>query len=258
MDLKRIALAGVFLLAVGTVVLVSVSAGSGSAQPAGSPAEIVTPDSDAVTGRLLPFGIIRAIRNSGFEGGLVAAQISLSVDGGVPADWMATAVYVAEHSIVNGVTFSQVEVYITSPWGDMPPTHSKMLAKVYYAPVPSRSPWNEKWAIFSAERRGTLADVEFDGLSNDLMEKYSDRISDPEKLSRKVEAEARKVIINKYRLSAQWHPANNLGLMGTEYSRGHIRIVGTDGADGSMAALATCLNSNLGSIFKGCRPDSAN
>jgi hypothetical protein len=255
MNPKQMALGGVLLLGIGAAVVRSIPDGSGSAQPASAAAEIVNPDSDAAAGRVLPFNIIGAIRNLGFQGGMVAAQVSVSVDGGVPADWMATATYLAEHSIVNGVIFSQVEVYIPSPWGDMPPTHSKALAKAYYAPEPSRSPWKEKWSIFTAERRGTLADVEYDKLNSDLMDKYSDRISDPDKLSIKAEADARKIVIGKYKLPARWQPAINLGLTGTEYGRAHIRIVGSDGTEASMSALARCLNSNQGTIFKGCQAD---
>src|SRR4051794_1293426 len=98
MNPKRAVLGSMLLLGIGAVVLSFISDGSGSVSPASVAAEIITPDSDAVAGRALPFNIIGAIRNFGFQGGLVAAQISVSVDGGVPADWTATAIYIAEHS----------------------------------------------------------------------------------------------------------------------------------------------------------------
>jgi hypothetical protein len=43
---------------------------------------------------VLPFKVIRAIRNHGYQDRMVEAYVSISVDGGAPGDWMATAVYV--------------------------------------------------------------------------------------------------------------------------------------------------------------------
>ena len=60
-------------------------------------------DPDAQTGQVLPFKVVSAIRNFGFGEDHLAAQISISVEGGRPSDWMATGIFVAEHSIVNGV-----------------------------------------------------------------------------------------------------------------------------------------------------------
>ncbi len=93
------------------------------------------------TGRALHFEIISAIRNYGFAEGMRPAQVAVSVQGGLQADWLATAAYVAEKSIVPDVTFAEVEVYVASPWGDLPPTRSKQLAKAYYGgPDPTKSP----------------------------------------------------------------------------------------------------------------------
>ncbi len=104
------------------------------------------------TGKVLPFEIIAAIRNYGItKGGILPAQVAISVEGGTQADWLATAAYVAEQSIINDVTFSEVEVYAPSPWGDKPPQSGKQLAKAYYAgPDPARSPWpDEPWLIIA-------------------------------------------------------------------------------------------------------------
>jgi hypothetical protein len=212
--------------------------------------EAVRADLDAVEGRVLPFVIIGAIRNFGLKE--VEAQISVSVEGGTPNDWMATAVYIAEHSIVNGAIYSQVDVYVPNPWGDNPPTDHKTLAKVYYAPNPSRSPWDEPWSIFVADRAGTLADIEYDKLGNDLL---SNAVSDPDERVEKADAEARRRVIWKYNLSQSWEPTKGLGISGVEYGRGHIRIDGTAGVEESMSALAACLSSDRGTIFKGCQAD---
>src|SRR5690349_19625560 len=63
-------------------------------------------DADAVQGHVLPFNIISAIRNFGFKEGMIPAQTSVSVEGGEPSDWMATAIYIAEHEIGNGAFYA--------------------------------------------------------------------------------------------------------------------------------------------------------
>ncbi len=202
-----------------------------------------------VSGKLLPFAIIGAIRNHGFVGGMVEADVSISVDGGEPGDWMATAVYVAEHSIVRDVTFATVSAYVPNPWGDQPPQQYKLLAKVYYAPDPTRSPWKEKWTILGASRAGTMADIEYDKLSNDLM----DDTPDPNLRLEKAAAAAKKAVIRKYGLPKNWVPTDNLGLHGQVHDRDHIRLGDAGQIDASMPALAECLTLNRGSaLFGGC------
>ncbi|MBV9247846.1 MAG: hypothetical protein JO227_01175 [Acetobacteraceae bacterium] len=44
---------------------------------------------------------------------------------------------------------------------------------------PSRSPWEEKWTLIRAQHAATPADVEFDELSNDLIED-PDKVPDPD------------------------------------------------------------------------------
>lgn len=94
------------------------------------------------TSKVLPFEIIAAVRNYGItKGGILPAQVAVSVEGGTQADWLATAAYLAEKSIVNDVTFSEVDVFVPSRWGDKAPQGKKRLAKAYYAgPDPARSP----------------------------------------------------------------------------------------------------------------------
>lgn len=223
--------------------------------PAAAPVAPVAPvtlDADAVQGHVLPFKIITAIRNFGFPKAEILAQISVSVEGGNPADWMATGIYIAEHSIVNGAAYSVTEVYVQNPWGELPPTRFKKLAQVYYSPDPSHSPWNEfgPWSIFTAAKAGTLADIEFDKLGNDLL---SDKISDPDKRMATADAQARRSVIQKYKLSAKWKPTEGLGLTGTVYYRGHVDVVAGPDIYVSMQELASCLTSNGGNpIFKGC------
>ena len=94
---------GLVFFALGLVFLM-IKAGGSSSTGVPSTAAPPTPvalDADAVQGHVLPFKIISAIRNFGFKEGMIPAQISVSVEGGGPADWAATAIYIAEHSIVN-------------------------------------------------------------------------------------------------------------------------------------------------------------
>ena len=167
----------------------------------------------------------------------------------------ATAAYVAEQSIVNDVTFSQVEIYFPNPWGDMPPTHAKMIAKAYYSgPDPAKSPWpDEPWAIFAADRAPTMPDVEWYELSNALIEKLGEKISDPNKLSEEADEQARRMIIKKYGLTNKWQVNDSLGLSGTSMSRNQISIAGKNDADISVSALHKCLEQNeSGSLFQDC------
>ncbi len=185
---------------------------------------------------------------------MIPAQISVSVEGGTPADWMATGIYIAEHAIGNGAVYSQVEVYVSNPWGDMPPEGSKKLAEVYFAPDPAHSPWSgsDPWTILAASKAATVPDIEFDKLSNDLL---SDKIGDPDKRTAMADAQARRIVIWKYKLSANWKPAGGLGLTGTKYHRGHVAVVTASDSETSMSALAECLHSDGGTVmFKGCYP----
>lgn len=214
----------------------------------------VTLDADAVQGHVLPFKIIAAIRNFGFKEGMIPAQISVAVEGGKSADWMATAIYIAEHATGNGAFYSVVEVYVPNPWGDMPPQQYKKLSQVYYAPDPVHSPWGNEdpWTILTAAKAGTLPDIEFDKLSGDLL---SDKISDPDKRMDIADAQAKRIVIQKYKLSPKWKPAKGLGLTGIIYHRGHVDVVAGSDIVGSMQALSDCLHSDGGTpLFKGCYP----
>jgi hypothetical protein len=198
----------------------------------------VTLDADAVPGRVLSFGVIRALRNLSFKEG-VLADITVSVNGGTQADWMATAAYIAERSIVNGVTHSNVEVFVNSPWGDKPPTLYKKLADARYSPV-----LKEPWKIYAYQHAGTLADIEYYDLSSES------RAANPY-------VEARKVVIRKYKLSANWQPTANLGVVGPDYGREHTRIVGVDAdVDTSMSIVTGCLSMDEGNHhpLQGCAP----
>jgi len=204
-----------------------------------------------ISGKVLPFKVIRAIRNHGYVDKMVEAYVSISVDGGTPGDWMATAVYVAQHSIVRDVTFSKVDVLVANPWADFPPLHSKWLAEVYYAPNPSRSPWKEQWSIFSADRAGTLADIEFDKLSDELI----DETPDPDLRQKKADTAAKKIVVQKYSLPKDWQSARDLGLNGQYHDHDHIHISPVSGIDASISALMDCLNTDKGNaLITGCVP----
>jgi hypothetical protein len=207
-------------------------------------------------GRVLPFKIIVAERNSAYQNNMVAADVAISVDGGQPMDWVATGVYVAEHSIVRDVTFATVGVFITNPWGDDPPQEATQLAKIYYAPDPSQSPWKDKWSYIGATAASSLADVEFDRLSNDLLDA---NVADPEVRQNRADAAAKRIVIKKYKLPKTWEPREEFLMNDEEPDRDHLHVVVPDdtAVATSMAALSQCLTSDDGNaLIRGC-PDSS-
>jgi len=147
-----------------------------------------------------------------------------------------------------------VSVFVPNPWVDFPPQHVKLLAKAYYTPNPSRSPWDEQWLLMGAKRAATPPEVEFDELSNDLMED-PDKVPDPNERLQRADVAARRAVILKYHLSQDWKPSDNLGLDGQKHERDHLHITGPSESDHSMAALNQCLTSASGNaLFQGCMP----
>lgn len=214
------------------------------------------------TGKVLPFEIIAAIRNYGItKGGILPAQVAISVEGGTQADWLATAVYVAEKSIVDDVTFAEVEVYAPSPWGDKPPQSGKQLAKAYYAgPDPKRSPWpDEPWLITAQGHAPALPDIEFAALADKLLgeEPPSD---DPDKASDAADVQATRLLIKKYRLPKTWKPDEHLGAMDPKAvqvnRRDQVVVSDSDDAEASIEQLRECLIKDDGQMFKGCQDRS--
>lgn len=209
-------------------------------------------DGDALTGHVLPFKIISAIRNFGFAAEQMPAQVSVSVEGGAPADWMATGIYVAEHSIINGAKRSQVEVITPNPWDDWPPMHAKWLARVDCDPDPA-SPGGWNWFIETAATAGTVADIDFDIAVDDQIGKLSGKLANPDELGDRATAMARKIIIKKYSLPKNWQDRDlNLGLTGKMYARAGVRISSREGVEQSLEKLLSCLHQDEGAIFKGC------
>jgi hypothetical protein len=236
-----------------------------SASGGGNPSAVGTDASSApaadkptYAGRVLPFTVIRAIRNFGYKDGMVGAQISVFVNGGTQADWMATAKFLAKKAIVNKVTFSEVGIYAPNPWGDSSPIRVKNLAKAYFGgPDPKKSPWPDDPASVSAEDHApSLPDIEFLELSNDLTEKLSSKIKDPEKLSDKADEQARKMLIKKYGLPAKWKPDETAGRSGNIVKFDQIQIVSADNTEKSIAELSKCLDHDEGESVRGCNSET--
>jgi hypothetical protein len=208
-----------------------------------------------VYGKVMPFTVVRAIRNHGFRDGIVVADISISVEGGEPGDWMATGVYVAEHAIVSDVTAAQVLVIVPNPEDDFPPQLIKELAKVYFDR--NTRIWDKQWGIFAADHAATLADIEYFELSDKLVD---GTITDPDKRQEKADSAARKMIIKKYGLPKDWvSTADKIGYFGTrstDHSREHMQITEPDGIERSMADLHRCLTTNVSGtpMLQGCMP----
>ena len=214
------------------------------------------------TGKVLPFEIIAAVRNYGItKGGVLPAQVAISVQGGTQADWLATAAYVAEKSIVNDVTFSEVGIYVPSPWGDKPPQRVKQIAKVYYAgPDPKRSPWpDEPWLITAQGHAPSLPEVEFEELAGDLIGKAGPS-EDPDKMTDKAEAQARRLIVKKYHLPKTWKPDEHVGAMDSKAvqvsQRDQVKVSDAGDAEASIERLRECLSKDDGQMWRGCQDTS--
>ena len=215
---------------------------------------------DVFAGRVLPFKVLNAARLDAYRDGMVRALVTVSVTGGTPADWAATAVHIAESAIVKDVTFATAEVMVDNPWGDRPPTRWKKLAQADFSPIPGKSPWSDKWAITVASRTATPAEVEYDELEEALVSKYADAVQNPDARLRRVAAEARRFIIQKHRLPASWKP-DAQGLLGwlRPTERSQVRIeVGEEAAE-SMKRVGNCLvDETRRLLWKGCmRPDNS-
>ncbi len=103
-----------------------------------------------------------------------------------------------------------------------------------------------------ASKAGSLPDIEYDKLSNDLL---SDRIRDPEKRQNVADAKAKRAVIQKYKLPTKWSQSEGLGLTGIIYHRGHVDVIVGPDITPSMQALGDCLNSVGGTpLFRGCYP----
>lgn len=213
------------------------------------------------TGKVLPFEIIAAVRNYGItKGGILPAQVAISVKGGTTADWLATAAYVAEKSIVNDVTFAQIDVFVPSPWGDKAPQGKKRLAQAYYAgPDPKRSPWpDEPWMVTAQGHAPTLADVEFDVLADKIL--GEEPPSDDDSASDAADAKATRLLIRKYHLPKTWKPDEQLGSSDPKVvmvkDRKQIVVSSSDDAEASIEQLRACLSKDDGEMWRGCQDTS--
>ena len=213
------------------------------------------------TGKVLPFEIIAAVRNYGItKGGILPAQVAISVKGGTTADWLATAAYVAEKSIVNDVTFAQVDVFVPNPWGDKAPQGKKRLAQAYYAgPDPKRSAWpDEPWMVTAQGHAPTLADVEFDVLADKLL--GEEPPSDDDSASDAADAKAIRLLVKKYHLPKTWKPDEQLGARDPKAvlvkDRNQIVVSSSDEAEASIEQLRACLSKDEGKMWRGCQDTS--
>ena len=193
-------------------------------------------DFSDVFGSVLPFTIEQAFRNYAYKDKKVEAFVSLVVEGGQPGDWIATAVYVAERSIVRDVNFASVLVLQKDP--------EQELAQVYYAPDPSRSLKYKKWVILATNRAATRPDAEYKALLNELSEVHADWT--------KAKEAARRIIIRKYSLPQDWKPLEIFGVHGPSHDRDHIHIKEGVGIEGRMLALRDCLTKTGPSLRQGC------
>lgn len=207
-------------------------------------------------GSPLPFKVLSAIRNHAFKDGMVLADVTVSVEGGTSSDWIATAVYVAEHSIVEDANVAKVFVIVANNDGDSAPRMITELAEAYYDP--DVRIWKKQWSIFAAEHAATQADIKYFVLSNDLLDP---NIDDPEKQQRKADAEARARVVREFHLPSTWKSGVDrlgyFGFTGKEYTRSDVDIAPpTTNLAGSLEQLKGCLTENRNGTrsLSGCMP----
>lgn len=208
-----------------------------------------------VSGTVLPFKVIRAAKSRGFAAG-VAGFVSVSVTGGTPADWLATVAYVSEQAITGGVTFVETSVFVENPWGDAPPQQAKILAKAYYAPDTSQSPWSEPWLIEASSKAPSLAEVAEDEYEEELTGKQPLNLDPGVRLDRAVAAAIRRTKA-EFHLPASWKPTPFPGLDGTNHDRDAITINIADkvAVDADVATMQACLKKpGDNDLLSGCLP----
>jgi hypothetical protein len=85
----------------------------------------------------------------------------------------ATAIYLAQKSIVREAMYSRIEIFVDNPWGDRPPQQFKHLATVEYHPSSGGAP-----TIDLSERAATPAELEYDELDAELYDRQFCQILD--------------------------------------------------------------------------------
>lgn len=130
-------------------------AGNGDAPLSPNSVLSTAPLDPVITGHVLPFKIVQAVRNYSFKGG-PQAQISVMVDGGERSDWAATGTSIARAAMRSDVTSATVRVIQDNPWGDAPPTEYKSLADVYVDPSLKDNKSNSGFDVILADKMAPM------------------------------------------------------------------------------------------------------
>jgi hypothetical protein len=148
-----------------------------------------------------------------------------------------------------------VTVVQENPRGDEPPLAPVELAKIYYAPNPTASPWKEKWGISVAPYEASAPEIEFFIAHVTALDRLAGKIRDLDKLDATARREALATVRAKYRLPPHWASREFYGA-GGEVDRSAIVISG-DVPSESFAALSKCLDQPRPSPVRmwGCAPD---
>ncbi|GCE85166.1 hypothetical protein [Komagataeibacter diospyri] len=255
---------------VGVLFLYNLGAHQDGNHPASAPAAVPSASNDimsqtpldpVLSGRVLPFKIVQAVRNYSFKDG-PQAQISVMVDGGEKADWAATGASIARVAMRDGVTSATVRVVRDNPWVDMPPTEYKSLADVYVDPNIKDGKSNSGFDVVLANEMAPVSLIEYDELDNELSTSTPTSASDTErdKKSQSDADRARRYVIKKYKLPAKWSipEINPYGTTGDAIDGNRIAAVAIDD-DQDLARIQQCMTSDDGTpILKGCLADRDN
>ncbi|TDH59356.1 hypothetical protein E2C06_27695 [Dankookia rubra] len=169
--------------------------------------------------------------------------MSVAVETGEPADWLATAVYLAEQVTQGGSEYIKVTVFRENSWGDDPPQQYKVLAKVGLTPM---DPPEERWVMSVARRMPAELDIEADVLTAGLYDPGEHaRVKRPRETP---EDTARRLVIQRHQLPKNWQSSPGLGVRGVNLPRERINVVVPSSVN--VAQLRSCLQASQTGITR--------
>jgi hypothetical protein len=166
--------------------------------------------------------------------------VTAAVETGGPADWLATAIYLAEQVMVGDHGRITVSIFRENPWGHQTPTQHKTLAKVGFVPDERKWSPDTKWTMAVAQRMPSVIDIETDIVTAELYD--PDLRPHPKRPGESPEAAARRLMIQKHSLPSTWKPPADLGTRGVHLQQDQIRVIVPSNIN--VSRLRSCLSSS--------------
>jgi hypothetical protein len=210
---------------------------------------------NAATGastRALPFLIETVSLSDLFKNNLKVATVNVGVTGGVPSEWAATSIAIAEKVATFGADSIEVSIRrneITQPQG----VTFREVVHTYYNPNPNRSVWddNKQWTIYVADQNhlATQKDVAISDEFQELNQKLIDKGLDVDMADKKAGA----AIAKKFNLPKDWRlPIGNMSFNGDGMDRKSLSV-SLESASESLDALGRCLDGKIIRMLVTCR-----